>query len=98
MVFLRQRIYRMPSSQCRIIMPRPIVIPIQPLLRIKFFAIILVRLCISCICKYTAKRVIMICLLHVTILIYNYPVISLMIFQIIVVFIIIQRYVSFFRQ
>ena len=40
----------------------------------------------------------MIRLLHITILVDNYPIIPLMIFQIIVVFAIVQRKIPFFRQ
>ena len=40
----------------------------------------------------------MIRLFHIAILVDNYPIVPLMIFQIIVVFVIVQRNITFFRQ
>ena len=40
-------------------MSRPIIIPIQTLLRIKLLTVVLVRLNIACTCKYPAERIVM---------------------------------------
>ena len=45
-LFSKSVICRKPPQR-RIIMPRPIIIPVQPLLRIKLLAVILVRLHIA---------------------------------------------------
>ena len=66
-------------------MSRPIIIPIQTLLRIKLLAVILVRLGIACSAKHTTERVVMVRFLHSTRLVDHYTVVTLMVLQIVMI-------------
>ena len=88
----------MPSPQCRVIHSRPIIIPVQTFLCIQFLTVILIRLYTTRTCKHTTKWIVMVCFLHISIFIYNYPIVPLMILQIIVILLITQRDISFSCQ
>ena len=66
-------------------MSRPIIIPIQTLLRIKLLTVILVRLGIACSGKYTTERVVMVSFLHSARLVDHYTVVTLMVLQIVMI-------------
>ena len=88
----------MPSPQCRIIMSHPIIMPVQTFLCIKFLTVILVRLHTARTCEHTAEWIIMRRFLYISIFIYNYPVVSLMIFQIVMILLVRQRNIPLFSQ
>ena len=86
-VFLCQRIHTHPSSQHSIIVACTIIIPIQSVHTIKFLAVVLVRLRASA-CTLThqfTKGIVMIHLLHLSMLIYHYTIVSKVILQIVMV-------------
>ena len=66
-------------------MSRPIIIPIQTLLRIKLLTVILVRLGIACSGKYTTERVVMVSFLHSARLVDHYTVVTLILLQIVMI-------------
>ena len=73
----------MPSAQSYIIIPRPIIIPIQSTFPIQLFTIILIRLhIIACIRHQTTKRIIIIHFINFTGFISNYTDISLMVLNV----------------
>ena len=86
-----------PSQRC-IIMPCPVVIPVQAFLRVILLAIVLVRLSIACTCKYAAKRIVMVRFLYRAALVDYYPVIPLMVFQVIVILVVTQSYITLFGK
>lgn len=83
-------IHHMPSPQCRIHHPRPIIIPIQPMHPVQLFPVILIGLfprSFSIHFKYSSERIVMIhlfCVPRRSVQTYHHPIISLMIFQVIV--------------
>ena len=84
-ILLRQRVNSRKPSQYRIIMPCSIVIPIQSFLRVIFLAVILIRLDIRSTCKYPSEGIVMVRFLYSAWLVDNYPVVPLMVFQIVVI-------------
>lgn len=98
MILLSKSIIDVESSYCRIIMPCPIIIPVQPFLRIQFLAILFVGLDINT-CKDTSERIVMVGFLYCSRLIYNHPVISLMILQVVVILLSARQvHISFFSK
>ena len=96
--FLRHRIHRRKPSYRRIIVPCPIVIPVQAFLRIQLFAVVLVRLYTRRVGEDTSEGVVMIRFLHRSVLVDDHSVVALMVLQVVVVLAVGQSEVTGFRQ
>src|SRR5690554_706753 len=83
-------------------MPRPIIIHIQPKQVVKLLTVIFIRLIrvLHTLTKQTSKRIIVINLLYRTALVYYHPVVTLMVFQKVVIcwYCAGHSYIPFFRK
>ena len=84
----------MPSSQRRIIMPCPIVVPVEVLPCVEFLSVVLVGLYVSVVGEHTSEGVVMVHFLHLSVPICHHAVVSLMILQVVVVHTVGQGYIS----
>ena len=98
MILLSKSVICRKPPQRRIIMPCTVVIPVQPFLRIKLLAVILVRLHIACTCKHTTERIVMVRLLYSAALVDDYPVVTLMVFQVVMILAVAQSNIAFIGQ
>ena len=97
-MLLSQRIHRRKPSQRRIIMPCTVVIQIHPLLTIKLLTVVLVRLGIACIGKHPSEWIVMVRLLYRAALVDDYPVVTLMVFQVVVILAVAQSNITLFGK
>ena len=88
----------MESSYRRIIVPCPIVVPVQSFLRVQFLAVILVRLYTRRVGEDTSEGIIMVHLLYSSVLVDDHAVISLMVLQVVVVLAVGQGDITGFCQ
>ena len=97
-ILLCHRIHRRKPSQRRIIVPCPIIIPVQPFLRVQFLAVVLVRLDRRSRSEDTSEGVVMVRFLHRSVLVDDHTVVSLMVLQEVVVLAVGQGDISRFCQ
>ena len=96
MILLSKSVICRKPPQRRIIMPCTVVIPVQPFLRIKLLAVILVRLHIACTCKHTTERIVMVRLLYSAALVDDYPVVPLV--QVVMILAVAQSNIALIGQ
>ena len=97
-MLLSQRIHRRKPSQRRIIMPCTVVIQIHPLLTIKLLTVVLVRLGIACIGKHPSEWIVMVRFLYRAALVNHNPVITLMVFQVVMILAVTQCHITIFGK
>ena len=83
-MFFSHRIDAMPPSNGCIIVPRPMVVPVQPELAVKLLAVVLEALyvAVGALCEQRAVGIVVIDLLHASALGNYHTVVSLMVLQI----------------
>ena len=84
----------MPSSYSRIIMPCPIVVPVESLPCVEFLSVVLVGLYVSVVSEHTSEGVVMVHFLYLSVPVCHHAVVSLMVLQVVVVHSVGQGYIS----